>query len=99
MRLFLFHTCDVFTDRPFAGNPLSIVLGADDLDPAAMQIIAREFNLSETIFVQRPVNPPIPRGCASSFRQPGSRLPGIRRSAARSIWRRLRQGPGISSGW
>jgi trans-2,3-dihydro-3-hydroxyanthranilate isomerase len=52
-----FHTCDVFTTRPFAGNPLAIVLGADVLSPARMQIIAREFNLSETIFVQRPVDP------------------------------------------
>jgi trans-2,3-dihydro-3-hydroxyanthranilate isomerase len=52
-----FHTCDVFTDRPFAGNPLAIVLGADDLTPAQMQTLAREFNLSETIFVQRPRNP------------------------------------------
>ena len=52
-----FHTCDVFTDRAFAGNPLAIVLGADDLTPAQMLTLAREFNLSETIFVQRPVNP------------------------------------------
>lgn len=52
-----FHTCDVFTETRFAGNPLAIVLGADDLTPAQMQIIAREFNLSETIFVQRPANP------------------------------------------
>lgn len=52
-----FHTMDVFTDRAFAGNPLAVVMGADDLTPAQMQIIAREFNLSETIFVQRPVNP------------------------------------------
>jgi trans-2,3-dihydro-3-hydroxyanthranilate isomerase len=52
-----FHTLDVFTDRPFTGNPLAVVLGADDLTPARMQIIAREFNLSETIFVQAPANP------------------------------------------
>jgi trans-2,3-dihydro-3-hydroxyanthranilate isomerase len=52
-----FHTCDVFTDRPFAGNPLAIVLGADGLTTVQMQTIAREFNLSETIFVQAPVNP------------------------------------------
>ncbi len=52
-----FHTCDVFTDHAFHGNPLAIVLGADDLSPAQMQTIAREFNLSETIFVQRPANP------------------------------------------
>ena len=52
-----FHTCDVFTDRAFAGNPLALVLGADGLSTAQMQTLAREFNLSETIFVQRPVNP------------------------------------------
>ena len=52
-----FHTCDVFTDRPFCGNPLAIVLGADGLSTAQMQTLAREFNLSETIFVQRPANP------------------------------------------
>ncbi|TAG15225.1 MAG: PhzF family phenazine biosynthesis protein, partial [Rhodobacterales bacterium] len=52
-----FHTCDVFTDRAFQGNPLAIVLGADGLTTAQMQTIAREFNLSETIFVQAPANP------------------------------------------
>ncbi len=55
--MLIFHTCDVFTDRAFAGNPLAIVLGADDLTPAEMQTLAREFNLSETIFVQRPADP------------------------------------------
>ncbi|MGV8953968.1 MAG: PhzF family phenazine biosynthesis protein [Cypionkella sp.] len=52
-----FHTLDVFTDAAFTGNPLAVVLGADDLTPEQMQIIAREFNLSETIFVQAPQNP------------------------------------------
>jgi trans-2,3-dihydro-3-hydroxyanthranilate isomerase len=52
-----FHTLDVFTTRPYAGNPLAVVLAADDLSPAQMQTIAREFNLSETIFVQRPQDP------------------------------------------
>lgn len=50
-----FHTYDVFTDTPFAGNPLAIVLGADGLSSAQMLKIAREFNLSETIFVQKPM--------------------------------------------
>lgn len=49
-----FTTYDVFTQRPFSGNPLAIVEGADDLSTAQMQTIAREFNLSETIFVQAP---------------------------------------------
>jgi trans-2,3-dihydro-3-hydroxyanthranilate isomerase len=52
-----FHTLDVFTDTPFSGNPLAVVLGADGLTTAQMQIIAREFNLSETIFVQTPRDP------------------------------------------
>ncbi|GLS87981.1 phenazine biosynthesis protein PhzF [Cypionkella aquatica] len=52
-----FHTLDVFTETAFSGNPLAVVLGADDLSVAQMQTIAREFNLSETIFVQRPQNP------------------------------------------
>lgn len=52
-----FATCDVFTETAFAGNPLAIVEGADGLSDSAMQTIAREFNLSETIFVRRPVDP------------------------------------------
>ncbi|SPN98804.1 related to phenazine biosynthesis-like protein [Cephalotrichum gorgonifer] len=51
-----FATTDVFTSSPFAGNPLAIVFlpSAPDSTPltqAQKQLIAREFNLSETIFV------------------------------------------------
>lgn len=49
-----FATLDVFTDAPLAGNPLAVVLDAEGLDTAAMQAIAREFNLSETVFVLAP---------------------------------------------
>lgn len=45
-----YHVVDVFTDRPYAGNPLAVVLGADDLPTGHLQAIAREFNLSETTF-------------------------------------------------
>jgi trans-2,3-dihydro-3-hydroxyanthranilate isomerase len=45
-----YHVVDVFTDRPYAGNPLAVVLGADDLPTESLQAIAREFNLSETAF-------------------------------------------------
>src|SRR2546421_9260906 len=51
-----FVTLDVFTDKRFAGNPLAVVLELDGLETAAMQTIAREFNLSETVFVQPPEN-------------------------------------------
>ena len=42
---------DVFTDAVLSGNPLAIVLDCDGLDSETMQAIAREFNLSETVFV------------------------------------------------
>jgi PhzF family phenazine biosynthesis protein len=46
-----FKQVDVFTDRPFLGNPVAVVIGADDLDTAAMQRIACWTNLSETTFL------------------------------------------------
>jgi trans-2,3-dihydro-3-hydroxyanthranilate isomerase len=49
-----FYTLDVFTTAAFTGNPLAVVMNADDLDGATMQRIAREFNLSETVFVLPP---------------------------------------------
>ena len=52
-----FHTLDVFTDRAFTGNPLAVVLEAGGLSTGQMQTLAREFNLSETIFVQPPRDP------------------------------------------
>jgi trans-2,3-dihydro-3-hydroxyanthranilate isomerase len=52
-----FYTLDVFTDVALAGNPLAVVLDCDGLDAARMQAIAREFNLSETVFVLAPRNP------------------------------------------
>jgi trans-2,3-dihydro-3-hydroxyanthranilate isomerase len=52
-----FHIYDVFTETAFGGNPLAVVEGADGLSPAHMQTIAREFNLSETIFIAAPDNP------------------------------------------
>jgi len=51
-----FTTYDVFTDTAFAGNPLAVVWDADALSDAQMQTIAREFNLSETVFVRAPEN-------------------------------------------
>jgi trans-2,3-dihydro-3-hydroxyanthranilate isomerase len=54
MATFDFLTLDVFTDRPFGGNPLAIVTDGRRLDTAAMQAIATEFNLSETVFLLPP---------------------------------------------
>jgi trans-2,3-dihydro-3-hydroxyanthranilate isomerase len=49
-----YFTLDVFTTRRFAGNPLAVVLDAGGLEGDAMQTIAREFNLPETVFVFPP---------------------------------------------
>ncbi len=49
-----FYTADVFTTRRFGGNPLAVFPEGDRLDDAQMQRIAREFNLSETVFVFPP---------------------------------------------
>jgi trans-2,3-dihydro-3-hydroxyanthranilate isomerase len=68
-----FFTLDVFTDKRFAGNPLAVVLEPEGLDTAAMQTIAREFNLSETVFVF----PPADKANRASLRifTPGRELP------------------------
>ena len=48
---------DVFTRRALTGNPLAVVLDCDGLDPETMQALARELNLSETVFVLPADNP------------------------------------------
>lgn len=52
-----YHILDVFTASPLAGNPLAVVSEAEGLDTAAMQAVAREFNLSETVFLLPPLDP------------------------------------------
>jgi trans-2,3-dihydro-3-hydroxyanthranilate isomerase len=44
---------DVFTETALKGNPLAVVMNTGGLDTERMQAIAREFNLSETTFVER----------------------------------------------
>jgi trans-2,3-dihydro-3-hydroxyanthranilate isomerase len=68
-----FVTLDVFTEKRFAGNPLAVMLEPNGLDTAAMQTIAREFNLSETVFVF----PPEDRANRAKLRifTPGRELP------------------------
>lgn len=54
MRARTYLLYDVFTQEKLAGNPLAIILDADGLDTDTMQRLAREFNLSETVFVLPP---------------------------------------------
>jgi trans-2,3-dihydro-3-hydroxyanthranilate isomerase len=49
-----YTTLDVFTDRPFGGNPLAVFCDQPELTTERMQAITREFNLSETVFIVPP---------------------------------------------
>jgi trans-2,3-dihydro-3-hydroxyanthranilate isomerase len=63
-RSYRFVQVDVFTDRVFGGNPLAVFLDGRGLDDALMQQIAREMNLSETVFLF----PPSRSDCAAALR-------------------------------
>ena len=52
-----FYLVDVFAQEPLCGNPLSLVVDAQDLGKETMQRIAREFNQSETTFLLPPTKP------------------------------------------
>src|SRR6478736_8566311 len=52
-----FLQLDVFSDRPGAGNPLAVILDADDLSTEDMQALANWTNLSETVFLLPPTTP------------------------------------------
>lgn len=57
LRSYRFVQVDVFTDRVFGGNPLAVFLDGRGLDEGVMQQIAREMNLSETVFLLPPSRP------------------------------------------
>ena len=59
-----FVQVDVFTDQIFRGNPLAVFLDGRGLDDGLMQHIAREMNLSETVFLLPPSRP----DCAAALR-------------------------------
>jgi PhzF family phenazine biosynthesis protein len=73
MRQLPFAQVDVFSPTPYLGNPVAVILDAEDLEDADMQRIARWTNLSETTFVLPPATP------AADYRlrifTPGGELP------------------------
>ena len=74
MRELAYHLVDVFTDTPFGGNQLAVFTEPPvDLPGVTMQAIARELNLSETVFVLPPAD------AANHYRlrifTPGAELP------------------------
>ncbi|MEI8614852.1 PhzF family phenazine biosynthesis protein [Shewanella sp. PP-He15 brown] len=52
-----FRQVDVFTSKPFKGNPVAVVMDARELNSRQMQVIARWTNLSETTFVLPATDP------------------------------------------
>jgi trans-2,3-dihydro-3-hydroxyanthranilate isomerase len=59
-----YRVVDVFTRVPLEGNPLAVFPASQGLDSGTMQRIAKELNLSETVFFE----PPKLAGCAVAFR-------------------------------
>lgn len=51
-----FYQADVFTAQPFGGNPVAVIPDAEGLNDDQLQQIAREMNLSETVFVFPPTD-------------------------------------------
>ncbi len=64
---------DVFTNVALSGNPLAVVFDGGGIDTQAMQTIAREFNLSETVFILPPEKPTA--SAALRIFTPGRELP------------------------
>lgn len=57
MRFRRFRQVDVFGATPYRGNPVAVVIDADDLDDAAMSAFTRWTNLSEATFILPPRDP------------------------------------------
>ena len=79
---------DVFTDQPFSGNPLAVVLDAEGCSTEQMQQIAGEFNLSETAFPMRPTDAERSEGADYRLRifTPDVELPFAGHPSVGSAW-------------
>ena len=57
MRRLSYVVCDVFTDKPLAGNQLAVFTDGRDVEVETMQALAREMNFAESVFVLPPDDP------------------------------------------
>ncbi len=89
MSRYEFEIVNVFAEQAFGGNPLAVFPRADGLGEREMQLIARQFNLSETVFIF-----PGDAEASASLRifTPGGELPfaGHPTLGAAAVWQRLR---------
>lgn len=81
---------DVFTERPFAGNQLAVVLSADGISEETMQSVAREMNFSETTFVLPPENSD--HAARVRIFTPAAELPFAGHPTVGTAWVLLREG-------
>jgi trans-2,3-dihydro-3-hydroxyanthranilate isomerase len=81
-----YRLLDVFTEERLKGNQLAVVLRADGLLDDEMQAIAREFNLSETVFILKPHAERNTAAIRIFTPAPSFHLPAIRRLAQRWCW-------------
>jgi len=92
--LLRYEIVDVFTDIAFAGNPLAVVLDADELTDGQLQALAREFNLSETAFPV--VSTPADLGAGADYRlrifTPATELPFAGHPSVGAAWVMARLG-------
>ena len=77
MKTRAFKQVDVFTNQPYLGNPLAVVLDGSDLNDADMQQFAQWTNLSETTFLRPPSAQAAAQGADYRVRifTPGGELP------------------------
>jgi trans-2,3-dihydro-3-hydroxyanthranilate isomerase len=89
-----YEIVDVFTDRAFAGNPLAVVLDADELASDQLQALAREFNLSETAFPVAPAPADVEAGADYRLRifTPATELPFAGHPSVGAAWVMARLG-------
>ncbi len=90
---------DVFADKALAGNPLAVVHESEGLTDARMQAIAREFNLSETVFIFPPENPMHEAAVRILPRTTSCHLPVIRRLVLRYRWHVIAEQATSRIGW
>jgi len=82
-----FVQLDVFTREPFAGNPLAVFPEAEGLTDEEMMKIAREMNLSETVFVLKP-NSNQQTGNSKQQAESDSPLAGATQQSPKGPWTR-----------
>jgi trans-2,3-dihydro-3-hydroxyanthranilate isomerase len=91
-----YEVVDVFTDRAYAGNPLAVVFGADDLGTEQCQAIATEFHLSETAF---PMATTRPADYRLRIFTPAAELPFAGHPSVGAGWVQRRRGVVTADRW